>query len=301
MLDPRDLYELDPDLPELIKPVLVHALPGFVDAGSAGRMLGRHLLDTLPNRPLATFDVDQLVDHRSHRPTMTFVEDHWDSYTPHSLAVHLLHDEVSEPFLLLVGPEPDYQWHRFVSAMEQLIERFDVRLTVGINAIPMAVPHTRPIGLTAHASRQELIAGYEPWLSTIQVPGSVGALLEFRLGQAGADAAGFAVHVPHYLAQSEYPDAAEALLDAVARATGLVLPRAELRTAAAQTRDRIDEQVGRSDEVAAVVRALEVQYDSVVGSRGQQPLLTVDRESLPSADELGAELERFLAEQDRED
>ena len=196
MLDPRDLYELDPDLPELIKPVLVHALPGFVDAGSAGRMLGRHLLDTLPNRPLATFDVDQLVDHRSHRPTMTFVEDHWDSYTPHSLAVHLMHDEVSEPFLLLIGPEPDYQWHRFVSAMEQLIERFDVRLTVGINAIPMAVPHTRPIGLTAHASRQELIAGYEPWLSTIQVPGSVGALLEFRLGQAGADAAGFAVHRP---------------------------------------------------------------------------------------------------------
>ncbi len=301
MLDPEHLYALDPELPELVKPVLVHALPGFVDAGGAGRLLGRQLLDTLPHRKLVAFDVDQLVDHRSHRPVMTFVEDHWDSYTPHSLALHLVHDEVSEPFLFLTGPEPDYQWERFTAAVRGLIERFDVRLTVGINSIPMAVPHTRPTGLTAHATRPELIAGYEPWLATVQVPGSVGALLEFRLGEAGQDAMGFAVHVPHYLAQAEYPDAADTLLDAIARATGLVLPRAELRSAAEETRGKIDEQVGRSEEVAAVVRALEQQYDAFAGSRGRAPLMTVDRESLPTADELGAELERFLAEQNRMD
>lgn len=301
MLDPEDLYSMAAELPELVKPVLVQALPGFVDAGSAGRLLGRQLLDRLPHQELVTFDVDQLVDHRSHRPIMTFAEDHWESYTPHSLALYLVHDEVSEPFLFLTGPEPDYHWERFVAAVQGLIERFDVRLTVGINAIPMAVPHTRPTGLTAHATRPELVAGYEPWLATVQVPGSVGALLEYRLGEAGQDAMGFAVHVPHYLAQAEYPDAADTLLDAIARATGLVLPRAELRSAAEETRGKIDEQVGRSEEVAAVVRALEQQYDAFADSRSRLPLMTVDRESLPSADELGAELERFLAEQNGQD
>lgn len=301
MLDPNDLYLLDDDLPDLVNPVLVVALPGFVDAGAAGRLLGRQLLDTLPNRPLVTFDVDQLIDHRSHRPVMVFVEDHWDSYRPHSLALHLMHDEASEPFLFLTGPEPDYQWERFTTAVRNLIERFEVRLTVGINAIPMAVPHTRPTGLTAHATRPELVAGYEPWLATVQVPGSVAALLEYRLGEAGQDAMGFAVHVPHYLAQAEYPDAADTLLDGIARATGLVLPRAELRSAAEQTRGKIDEQVGRSEEVAAVVHALEQQYDTFAESRGRVPLMTADRESLPTADELGAELERFLAEQNRKD
>ncbi len=300
MLDPQELYTVAPDVPELVKPVLVHALPGFVDAGAAGRLLGRQLMDSLPHQEIVTFDVDQLIDHRSHRPLMTFSEDHWDSYTPHSLAVHLMYDEVSEPFLFLVGPEPDYQWERFTAAMQAIIERFDVRLTVGINAIPMAVPHTRPTGLTAHATRSELVSGYEPWLATVQVPGSVGALLEYRLGENGGDAMGFAVHVPHYLAQAEYPDAADTLLDAIARATGLVLPRAELRTAAEETRGKIDEQVGRSEEVAAVVRALEQQYDTFADSRGRLPLMTVDRESLPTADELGAELERFLAERDTE-
>jgi hypothetical protein len=59
----------------------------------------------------------------------------------------------------------------------------------------------------------------------------------------------------------------------------------------------IDEQVAQSDEVAAVVRALEEQYDAFVAGRGRS-LLAGDA-GLPSADELGAELERFLAEQPR--
>ena len=106
------------------------------------------------------------------------------------------------------------------------------------------------------------------------------------------------MHVPHYLAQAEYPGVAEVLLDAVARASGLVLPTASLREAAQQTRAAVDEQVGGSPEVLAVVRGLEEQYDAVVRGRGQASLLAEDR-PLPTADELGAELERFLADETR--
>lgn len=301
MLDPHDLYTFDPDLPELAEPILVSTLPGFVDAGAAGRLVSRHLLDSLPHRPLVTFDADQLVDHRSHRPAMTFVEDHWDSYSAHVLAVHLVEDAHGTPFLLLSGPEPDYQWERFIGAVEQVIERFGVRLTVGTNAIPMTVPHTRPTGLTAHGSRKELVSDYEPWLATVQVPGSVGALLEYRLGQAGRDAMGFAAHVPHYVAQAEYPAAAITLLGAIERATGLSLSADALATVAEVTRVKIDEQVERSGEVASVVRALEEQYDAYSGAAGRQPMIAMDGEPMPSADELGAEFERFLAEQNRRD
>jgi hypothetical protein len=165
----------------------------------------------------------------------------------------------------------------------------------------MAVPHTRPTGITAHATRRELIAGYEPWLRRVQVPGGVGHLLEYRLGQAGRDAIGFAVHVPHYLAQSDYPAAAERLLTAVSKATGLLLPTEDLRRAADLARAEIDQQVSQADEAASVVRSLEAQYDAFV--RGQQAnnLLADTTGPLPTADELGAELERFLAEQTRPD
>ncbi|MFG3700224.1 proteasome assembly chaperone family protein [Micromonospora sp. NPDC047620] len=299
MLDPHELYELIDELPDLGQPVLIQALTGFVDAGSATRLAREQLLTSLDARPIARFDVDQLFDYRSRRPVMTFVEDHWESYDAPALELHVLRDDDETPFLLLTGPEPDLQWERFVSAVGALTARLDVRLTVGLNAIPMAVPHTRPAGVTAHATRRELIAGYEPWLQRVQVPGSVGHLLEFRLGELGRDALGFAAHVPHYVAQTEYPAAAEVLLASVSRSTGLLLPRDGLRSAAEVVRLEIDRQVAQTDEAAQLVQALEEQYDAFARGRGERSLLAKETGPLPTADELGAELERFLAEQTR--
>jgi predicted ATP-grasp superfamily ATP-dependent carboligase len=296
--DPRELYELTEDLPDLGRPVLVQALTGFVDAGSATYLTREHLLTALDARLVGVFDADQLIDYRSRRPPMIFLEDHWEQYEEPSIRLYLLRDDEGTPFLLLAGSEPDLQWERFIGAVLDLVQRHGVRLTVGLNAIPMAVPHTRPIGVTAHGTRPELIAGYEPWLHRVQVPGSAGNLLEYRLGQHGHDAMGFAVHVPHYLAQMEYPAAAQELLASVSRATGLLLPTAELRVTAEAVRADVDKQIAQSDEARTLVHGLEEQYDAYVrGRRG--PGLLADTSSLPSADELGAELERFLAEQNR--
>ena len=294
-LDPSELYELDPDRPELGGPVLVQALDGFIDAGSARRLAREHLIATYGGQVVATFDVDQLLDYRARRPTMLFVEDHWDSYEDPVLAIHLLHDAVGTAFLLLSGPEPDVQWERFAEAVRLLVVKLGVRLTVGLNAIPMGVPHTRPAGVIAHGSRKELVADHEPWVSSVQVPGTAGHLLEYRLGNAGHDAVGFAVHVPHYVAQTDYPAASISLLQQLSRSTGLSFDLAALEEAAQVTRIAIDEQVSGSDEVAGVVSALERQYDAFVSGRGQS--LLADEGDLPTADELGAELERFLADQ----
>jgi predicted ATP-grasp superfamily ATP-dependent carboligase len=297
-LDPSELFELDPDRPELEQPVLIQALDGFIDAGGGKRLAREHLLASYESQVVARFDVDQLLDYRARRPAMLFVEDHWESYSDPELAVYLLHDAVGTPFLLLAGPEPDVQWERFVEAVRMVVDRLGVQLTIGLNAIPMGVPHTRPTGVIAHGSRKELVAGYEPWVNAVQVPGTAGHLIEYRLGQAGYDALGFAVHVPHYVAQAEYPAAAAALLAEVSKASGLTLPLDALEEAAATTRAAIDEQVEGSPEVAAVVQALENQYDAFVS--GREASLLVDESELPTADELGAELERFLAEQSQD-
>ncbi|GAB1641835.1 proteasome assembly chaperone family protein [Krasilnikovia sp. MM14-A1259] len=299
MLDPQGLYELVDDLPALDGPVLVQALTGFVDAGSAIQLTREHLLEQLDGRVVATFDLDQLLDYRSRRPTMIFVEDHWESYEQPSLALHLLHDRLGTPFLLLAGPEPDLQWERFIAAVTQLVERLGVRVTVGLNAIPMAVPHTRPVGITAHATDQRLLGDHESWLQRVQVPASVGNLLEFRLGEAGHDAMGYAAHVPHYLAQTTYPAAAELLLDSVSASTGLALPTGQLREASALVREEIDKQVGEDEQAGRLVAALEQQYDAFLRGRAGN-LLADSGQPLPTAEELGAELERFLAEQSRD-
>jgi len=296
VLDPNELYELAGELPELDRPVLVVAMTGFVDAAGATRIAADHLRAHGDPVDVATFDVDQLYDYRARRPAMLFVEDHWEGYEEPQIRVEALTDTVGSRFLMLAGPEPDVQWERFVAAVRQLCERLDVRASVGFNSIPMAVPHTRALGVTAHASRRELIAEYQPWLQRVQVPASAAHLLEFRLGRAGRDAMGFSVHVPHYLAQTDYPAAAQTMLEAVSRATGLSLVGESLRVAAEAVRADVDGQVERSEEVSSVVRALEEQYDAYVAGRGDN-LLAGDAGPLPTADELGAELERFLAEQ----
>jgi predicted ATP-grasp superfamily ATP-dependent carboligase len=298
-LDPRELFELAPDARDLGAPVLVQALDGFVDAGIARRLAKEHLIGlSTESRVVATFDVDQLHDYRARRPPMVFVEDHWESYDAPALTVTALRDAAGTPYLLLAGPEPDVQWERFTAAVALVVDAFRVRLTVGLNAIPMAVPHTRPAGVIAHASRPEIVAGFEPWVASVQVPGAAGHLIEHRLGQAGRDAAGFAVHVPHYVSQSPYPAAAQVLVESVARVSGLVLPTGALSAAAAETRRLIDEQVAGADEIQALVRALEEQFDTFVAGRRD---LLAGGGSLPTGDELGAELERFLAEQPRPD
>ncbi len=295
VLDPRALYTLEERIPLLERPILIHALDGFVDAGEAVRLTHEHLLANLTHEVIGRFDVDQLHDYRARRPPMIFDADHWESYAAPELLLYAMTDAAGERFLLLTGPEPDVQWERYIAAVIGLIEHFGVRLTIGLNAIPMAVPHTRPVGITSHASRQELIPDNEPWVQRVQVPASAGHLLEFRLTERGLDAIGFAAHIPHYLAQTEFPDAAERLVGAIALAGGLVLPTDELHVAGTAAKLEIDKQVADSPEAMALVGALEQQYDAFLRGRGSD-LLATGSGDLPSADELGAELERFLAD-----
>lgn len=301
MLDPAELYDVAGEPPELDGPVLLVALDGFVDAGNAGRLAVEALrLDQEPDT-LVSFDVDQLLDYRSRRPPLVFETDHWAGYIPPALDVVVLHDTANTDYLLLAGPEPDTQWERFGAAVEQVVRTLGVRLVVNLTAIPMAVPHTRPIGVTVHGTRPELTEGHEAWFATAHVPGSAVALMEYRLGEAGHDAMGFAVHVPHYLARAEYPQAARVLLDHVGLAAGLYLPTESLSAAAERAETEIAEQVAASDEVRQVVEALEQQYDMVASGRGERPGLNITPGSIPSAEELAAEVEKFLAAQEDPD
>ncbi|PZG50751.1 proteasome protein [Spongiactinospora gelatinilytica] len=297
MFDPTDLYRLGDDVPELTDPVLLYHLDGFVDAGGAGRLAFGHLLDELEHRIVATFDVDRLLDYRSRRPIMTFDTDKWVEAETLRLAVHLAHDTTGTPFLVMTGPEPDREWELFATAVGQLAARLGVGKMITAHGIPMAIPHTRPLGLTAHASRPELIGPQSTSFGRVQVPGSMAALLEFRLGAQGRDMVGYAVHVPHYLAQAEFPQAALAALEAVTRSTGLVFPLDGLRSAAEKTTAEIEEQIQGSAELSTAITGLEQQYDAfAAGSAGQN--LMAESTPMPTGDELAAQFERFLAERD---
>jgi predicted ATP-grasp superfamily ATP-dependent carboligase len=295
VMDPRLLYTLDQGVSAKLKehrPVLIQQLDGFVDAGQAGRLFSAHLLEQLEHEVLAEFDHDQLHDYRSRRPAMVFDTNQWKSYADLHLRLHRVVDEHGEVFLLLSGPEPDVQWERLAAAVIGLIEQFGVRLTVSVHGIPMAVPHTRPITLTAHATDTALVRGHRSWIDRVEVPASFSGLLEFRLGQLDRKAMGFAAHVPHYLAQAAFPEATLTLTRSLNQATGLAVPLEPLEKASAVNLADIAEEMAGSSEVQELVATLEQQYDS---------LQLDESERVPSAEEIAAEFERFLAERDKND
>jgi len=298
-LEPDSLYTLAPDRPETAGQVLVEMLDGFIDAGNARRLAREQLLAAGDAVQVVTFDADLLHDYRARRPPMLFVQDHWESYEAPTIGIVQLRDAAGAPYLLLHGSEPDVMWDRFATAVVQIVQELGVRLSVGTNAIPMGVPHTRPVGVTAHSARPEMVADYQPWVGTVQVPGSAAHLIEHRLALAGYDSMGFAVHVPHYLAQAAFPPAAETLLTVVSRATGLSLPIGPLPDAAREAQEAIAGLVAQSEELVELVRTLETQYDAVVAARTEAQSGGLAGEQMPTADELGAELERYLAEQAR--
>lgn len=305
MQDPTELFQFETDTTlspdDTRASVLVLALGGFIDAGHTQRLLTEHILENHESRVIASFDVDQLLDYRGRRPAMMFDKDRWVSYEDPSLLLHRVRDREGTPFLLLAGPEPDYQWARMTEAVMVLIRALDVELTLNVHGIPMAVPHTRPLGLTTHGTNPSLIAGNDAGFGTVQVPGSFSSLLELRLGEAGRDALGFAIHVPHYLGQTEFAGAALLGLERIIAATGLHLDTTALAAAAGRDRAEISRQMQESEEISAVVRALEQQYDNFLEGRRQRSLLATELSDLPTADEIGAEFEAFLKDVAAED
>jgi hypothetical protein len=291
-------FQISPaDVPRGLK--LVAGLTGFADSGSAVTQFTEYILDTMDSEVVAVFDNDALLDYRARRPTIYFDQDHLTGFEPPKLALHLVRDELSRPFLFLSGYEPDFRWESFSKTVIELIDRFEVVSTTWVHAIPMPVPHTRPLGVTVSGNRSELIESMSVWRPHTQVPANAMHLVEFRLQETNHDVAGFVLLIPHYLADTEFPLAALSALESIASSTGILFPTDRLRGEGRDFLAKIDEQVDNNGELSKLVRTLEERYDSYMKDNGvRSPLIDSDGE-LPSADEIAAELEEFLAHRRR--
>jgi hypothetical protein len=283
--------------PPVSEPVLVLALDGWIDAGFGAAVARRALLDANPTELVATFDTDRLLDFRARRPTMRLIDGEVTSITWPGIELRAPVNAGDAPLVFLVGAEPDHSWGAFGAGVVDLAQVIGVRLVVGLGAYPTTVPHTRPSRLAASLSTPELGQGRDYLLASIEVPAGVQAALEKACAEDGIPSIGLWSQVPHYVVTMEYPAAGAALVDGLADIAGIELDASGLRDEAATLRRRLDELVAANPEHAAMVRRLEEQYDAEVLGPVDQGGLAGGR--LPTADELAAEVERFLRDQGR--
>ncbi|WP_411734329.1 proteasome assembly chaperone family protein [Paeniglutamicibacter sp.] len=298
MLDPQTLIrfeDLDLDALELQGLDLLIGLRGHADAGHALAQVRSELLDSLDPQLIASFDTDQLVNYRERRPQISFLGDHFAAYQAPRLELYRLTDGLERDFLFLTGTEPDLAWERVTAAIIALVDAFNVRLIVSFDAVPMPVPHTRPLGVTAHGNRKDLIDGISTWTPTAELPASLASLIEVRLIEAGRDAVGYSIHVPHYLSEAEYPQVAVGVLEYVGAAMELGLPTDRLREAGRNLESQIAEQVAATPDVARMVENFEERFDQHVPDVERRSLLVTPDAEVPDGDELALAVEAFLS------
>ena len=295
MIEPSDLYVLK------VNPVdvslglpLIAALTGFSDAGGTISQVSESIFSMYDARLIVEFYNDELLDYRSRRPVMYFEKDHIISYDPSVLGLYLVNDEAGNPFLFLYGYEPDFKWDAFVAALRELFTLFAVSSVTWVHSIPFPLPHTRPVGVTVSGNRSELIDSISEWKPSTSVPGNVLHVLEYRVTPTGLPIAGFVLLVPHYLGDSEYPDAAISAFQYLTTATGLVFRTDPLRDEQKRFLRKLQSQVEENADLQRVISSLEQGY--LAGEAGPgRPQISKPQQRVPSADEIAAELEDYLA------
>lgn len=273
------------------RPVLVVALEGFVDAGFGAAGAVAALLETMATEPYARFDVEELLDLRERRPRLRVADGVIEALHWPEIVLRVGHDRLGSGVALLAGPEPDLRWGAFASAVADLARELDARLLVGFGAFPAPAPHTRPVRLVATASNAPLAQQVGFFPGTIDVPASAQAVVEQAVAALGIPAVGLWARVPHYVSAMPYPAASLALLDGLAKLSGLVVESEVLAEPAEAARRRVDELLAQRPEHIELVRRLEEQLDAAEGA--PEPFAP-SGQGVPSGEEIAAELERYL-------
>jgi hypothetical protein len=279
-------------LPELEAPVLVVMLTGWIDASGAAAAAMTTLQEESAVRPLATFDGDVFIDYRARRPTMELRDGVNTRLVWADIELGVGHDTGGHDVLTLSGPEPDSQWRRFADVVSTLSIELGVTKMVALGAYPFAAPHTREPRLSTSSPSAEVVSGVAYLKNSIDVPAGMGAVLEHAFVDKGVPALGIWAQVPHYVSAMSYPAATLALLNGLHEVTGIQVDVSAIRSETIIQRQRLDQLVSGNDEHRSMVDQLEALYDS------QQESGLLGSANIPTGDELAAEFEQFLRDQD---
>jgi len=273
------LYTLTHE-PELRAPVLVIAFDGWVDAAAAATTAANQIAED--GEQIAIFEMDLLIDYRARRPVLDIVDGDLKSLMWSELTARYVHAGERD-LIVLTGAEPDFRWQELSAAIHELCIRLGVVESVTLGSLGLAVPHTRPTQITATASRPEVLGPDDQRTEgLLRVPAAAVSVIEMNLRDQGIPTIGFFAQTPHYVTAT-YAPAVLALIERLGRHLGVALPVGSLAADAASQREQLDRIVEQRPEIKEYVERLEAAY---------QPGWTI-----PSADELGAEIERFLRRQ----
>ncbi|MDY5585373.1 MAG: PAC2 family protein [Arcanobacterium sp.] len=280
-----------------ISKLVVNLLDHLVDAGSVMQALD-YSISTMDKVRIADFSADELFDFRAQRPVVNYRDGKIEQWRMPKLYLDLVTDLEGQRFLYFGGNEPDFRWPSLVQEFLAIIEKFGVEETFTIAAMPGAIPHTRPADMLIRST--EIRDGIKYVPGQAEHFGTLSDYLEVVAGERQLKVTNIRVRVPFYLAQSEAPffSGVLAAVKFMGEFGGLKLPLGDLVQLADQQQAAFTEFLTQNSELAELVGNLEDAYDR---NPDEASFTTADdhKMSVPSFDEIGEAVEKFLATQEQ--
>jgi proteasome assembly chaperone (PAC2) family protein len=273
--------------PTLRRPLFIAGFAGLFDIAETATAALTHLSSRGRPETIASIDPEHFFNFTRHRPKVQLDEDDVRRIRWPANEIAVLDDPAGvHDLVLLAGLEPDIRWRSFAEAVLDIVGRLNCELVVTVGAMADAIPHTRQPQVIGSTTNDRLARSLGLSKPRYQGPTGVVGVLHDMLDRTKVPAVSLRVPVPHYAAGTEHPLSTQALLRHLEHVTGVPTGHADLDDEVARQRRRLDRAVAADDDAGGYVAALEQRYDERM----------VD--DLPSGDDLAAELERFLRDQD---
>jgi proteasome assembly chaperone (PAC2) family protein len=282
--------------PELERPVLIAGFTGWNDAADAASVAVGALASSWEARRFGGFDGEEFFDFQTTRPQVKLVdgvtrEIEWPENML-SATEPRLEAAGGRGAILLTGPEPNFRWRAFSTAVVELAKELNVELVVTMGALLADVPHSRPVSVAANSQDTALVDSLGLSASRYEGPTGITGVLHRACADAGLPSVSFWASVPHYLPAVPSAPAALALLDKLSGLLGMTVDTTDLESTAKTYQEQVSVAVSQDSDLSSYVKMLEERFDSQLD---QGP------RNLPTGDDLAQELEGFLREQRREE
>jgi predicted ATP-grasp superfamily ATP-dependent carboligase len=282
--------------PELRKPVMVCAFKGWNDAGEAASAALSFIRGSFHTEDVAQIDPEEYYDFTAVRPTVSLTEGRTREmdWPENKFSVAQVAGAEGD-LVMLQGVEPSLRWRRFTDSVVDTARQLDVRMVITLGALLADVPHSRPVAITGIGSDNSIVErlGFEP--PSYEGPTGIVGVLQHACATAGLTSVSLWASVPHYVAASPNPKVALALVRGFEGVAGLAVDAGELESAADDYERQVSAAVASDPEVKAFVERLENAMDEVTAENPP------DEESLPSADTIARDFQRFLRQRGPED
>jgi len=281
--------------PELHEPTLIVAFAGWSDAGSAATAAAQYLTERWRAVRLAEIDAEEFFDFTQLRPTVRYEGEVRRIDWPEN-AFHY-HETPKRHLIIFKGIEPHLRWKTYTEAMLEVIDRFQVKLVVGLNALNADYPHTRPTRITGTAPDPDMLerAGIQSRGNRrYEGPTGIHGVLNVALQDRDIPSASIWANVPHYVQATPNPPATLALLKSLMAMLEVEVPLSRMQRAALAFDAQLNDATAKNTEVSDYVRILEERFDAEVGAPAEGPA------ELPATEIIVKDIEDFLRQRSGE-